>query len=97
MKEYYECHITMLGEPEKIRPIIVEEGWTFSAIEGDPDLGPGLKCYATKHFNIKIDQKTVERLVHNEARHLNEYKNLNILRTKVEKVVYDDRSWGKRP
>lgn len=50
-KAYIEAHVTLIGDPEELRPKVEETGWTFSCIFGDPNLGPGVKCYATMLFS----------------------------------------------
>lgn len=100
MKEYYECHITMdasrpawpegLGRMGLTR-MVEDMGWSFSAINGDPDLGPGLKCYATRQFNTKHPKEDVIKWLDEAAKVLYNNK-ITVLRRKVELVIHDDRS-----
>jgi len=95
MKEYYEVHITM--DPEDKDRIyctkaVESHGWTFSAIAGDPDLGPGLKCYATKQFNKKHSVIDLASQMNTVAKSLKDDYNMKVLRRKIEVVVHDDRS-----
>lgn len=94
MKPYYECHITMdhsAGDVIAIAEKVKAVGWTFSCINGDPDLGPGVKCYATKQFNcLRYDIHDVIDWLELAAEALSEQR-CNIIRKKVEKVLYDVR------
>lgn len=91
MKEYYECHITMLGNPEQIKRYAEGVNWIFSKIDGDPNLGEGVKCYATRQYNINrtiediiLELDSVSILIRQAAKAI-------ILRKKIEKVIYDER------
>jgi hypothetical protein len=88
---YFECHVTMLGHATEIRPEVERRKWKFSMIDGDPVLGDGIKCYATKLFNRRVGQDKVTEELLTIA---NELKNLGftVLRRKVEMVIFDDRS-----
>lgn len=95
MPEYYECHITMLGNPKLIKPLVEEQKWKFSAIDGDPVLGDGIKCYATKLFPAKLGEDDVKASLVATAAALtcnSGDDDLEVIRTKIERVVYDDRS-----
>lgn len=91
MSSYYECHITMEGNPEKIRPVVESRKWKFSCIDGDINLGDGIKCYATKQFNKKFDAKTIQSKLFDMAIVI-EHFDIRVLRRKVEVVIFDDRS-----
>ena len=89
-KQYYECHVTMEGDPTAIRPIVEETGWKFSAIYDDIILGEGLKCYATMHYNVRKPEDEVLLLLHDVANFI-EASGVKVLRRKVERVIYDNR------
>jgi hypothetical protein len=96
-KSYYECHITLEGDPSIIKPIVEDDlRWKFSAIDGDIVLGSGVKCYATKHYNTKIPEKDIMYLLFLAAEHLEFFK-IKVLRRKIEKVIFDDRSSKVKP
>jgi hypothetical protein len=90
-KTYYECHVTMLGDPETIRPHVESRKWKFSAIDGDPVLGEGLKCYATRLFSSRFKTEDIVNNLLNVADELSK-QGCNVLRRKVELVIYDDKS-----
>lgn len=89
-KQYYECHITMLGDPVVIRPFVEELKWKFSCIDGDPSLGDGLKCYATYFFNAKLTEQAVINKLQAVGMALRTV-GINVIRLKTERVVYDTR------
>lgn len=89
MKNYYEAHITTKNHvPEKI---ITDLGWKYSKIDGDPTFGVGIKCYATKLFNVRHDKSVVLAELHKVADILST-GGYNVIRRKIELVIYDDRS-----
>lgn len=89
MKTYYECHITFMV-PDGWEPRIA--GWTYSRIDGDPTLGEGVKSYLTRFYRSELLVDRVIEHVENAAKELADSSpQVRILRTKVEKVVYDNR------
>lgn len=94
MKQYYELHITMQEPPERrehIAGLVEKQGWTFSAIEGDPILGAGVKMYATQHLNPRhVTAEQAQGVVDFQAKVLEGY-GANVIRRKVEFVHYDAR------
>jgi hypothetical protein len=88
---YFECHVTMLGDPKVIRPEVEQRKWKFSVIDGDPVLGEGVKCYATRLFNKRLGQEVVQKQLLEIADELSNI-GFNVLRRKVELVIFDDRS-----
>lgn len=106
MKQYYECHVTISSgwcdkeriDYDRVTAQLCTEinGWTWSEITGDPDLGPGKKWYATKHFNVrkKIENviAAVDSLASALARSTPGMGRILVLRRKVELVVHDVRT-----
>ena len=92
MKQYYECHVTMLGKSLELKPIVESTGWIFSCIENDICLGEGVKCYATMHYShSKHTTAQVVENVHTVAQNLRSL-GVDVIREKVELVIYDSRS-----
>lgn len=89
-KTYYECHITLNGDPKRIETAVKNLCWKFSKIDGDPVMGDGVKCYATRHFNARKSPKFVLMFMHDTADCLS--RSFEVTRRKVELVIFDDRS-----
>lgn len=89
-KQYYECHITCEGDKLATALAIDKIGWTFSCIDGDPDLGSGTKCYATKQFNARHEDDGVIGQLTTAAIQLRKL-GVKVLREKVELVLFDKR------
>lgn len=89
---YYECHITMCGNREEIKAKVKGciEGWKFSAIDGDPVLGAGVLCYATRHYNSRTKRDRVIEMMGMVSAVLRE-AGLTVIRQKVELVVFDTK------
>jgi hypothetical protein len=86
----FECHITITPGPLKlvdIQQIVQDQGWKFSCIQGDPDLGDSSFCYATRWFDDKQHAITTTHMFKDRFEKLN----LTIVRVKVEQVVHDSR------
>lgn len=79
------------GPPGRLKGWIEQMGWKFSAIDGDPNLGAGVKAYATRQFNKRFSQESMVVLL-NAAADALEGRQVKIIRRKVELVIYDDRS-----
>lgn len=90
MTKYYECHITLADDLVKSEEAVVLTGWKFSKIYGDPVLGKHLFSYATKHYSIAIPEELVVDAMGKVFNQLKE-SGLNVIRQKVELVVYDSK------
>lgn len=93
---YYECHITMKGNPVVLKPQVEVSGWKFSAIDGDIDLGDGVKCYATMHYPAR---NMAEEVIATVKGYAGAYKflGIDVLRSKVELVIYDSKQDKDKP
>lgn len=92
-KRYFEAHVTMEAPPSeapRVAAAVKAIGWRFSAINGDPILGDGVKMYATTHWNERIGIEVAVRRLHQAAGMLGAQH--KVVRRKVELVLYDDRS-----
>lgn len=87
--EYWELHVTMECTGKERAMVDALTGWTYSNITDDPILGPGAKCYATRHFHIKQPEQFVVDAVRFASSVLKQ-AGANVLRRKVERVVYDE-------
>ena len=96
MQEYYECHVTVQPDEQcptrktNIKRLVEQVNWTFSSIDGDPDFGAGIKCYATFHFHKTTKQERIIEKMEALADQLKSHGH-KVLRTKIELVVYDNR------
>ena len=109
MKPYYECHITIEPIKERdwrrdtdhkfdqpiteIKAAVKAVKWKFSCIDGDPELGPGIKCYATMHYSFRKDEQWVKNRLKEISAKLEDL-GLKIKRTKIEVVIYDSLQIG---
>lgn len=91
-KQYYECHVTMEGDKSHIEKCVESIGWKFSAIDKDIILGDGVKCYATMHYSkSKYADEQIIAFVEDASYNLASM-GCNVIRSKVELVVFDRRS-----
>lgn len=94
MYDQYEIHLTILGHPgENKRIVEAMSRWHFSMIDGDPVLGPGLKQYATAHFEFP-DGDMVDSFLPAKTEALRmqkflEENEVNVIRVKIEKIMFD--------
>lgn len=99
-KSYYECHITMNCPTEAHRmaakQVTERLGWKFSTIQGDIVLGDGSKSYATRHYNVRHSEAAVLVALMQAADELARH-GAAVVRRKMERVIYDDRSAKVRP
>ena len=89
---YYECHITLALTPKDMKQAVESfNGWTYSAINGDPDLGESLFCYATRRASAGHDLMKVIEVMGRVANGL-ELCGGVVLRQKVELVMFDTKA-----
>lgn len=89
MKPYYECHITFMGEIRH-EALVRALKWKFSKIDGDPTLGAGIKCYATRQYSCRRPQQLIQNTMDAIAVKMR-MQGAQVLRQKIEKVVFDQR------
>ena len=93
---YYECHITLALTPKDMKQAVESfNGWSYSAINGDPDLGESLFCYATRRASAGFDLMKVIEVMGQVANGL-ELCGGTVLRQKVELVMFDTKGLDKR-
>jgi hypothetical protein len=93
--KYYELHITIGGSGEdegRIENEVKSIGWSFSKIDGDIQLGKGVKYYATTRLNPNrwTDTKVLDFLIGTSSDLTD--RGLLILREKIEVVIHDSRT-----
>jgi len=85
----YECHITIRDSQPlaSIQFIVHGNGWKFSRIANDPDLGDSTFCYATRWFD------SLDAAIQNvkDTADVFEAAKLTVVRRKIEQVVSDVR------
>jgi hypothetical protein len=89
----YEVHITMDHVPDKLstQVFLTSYNWSYSAIDGDPHLGPRVFHYATKHYDADVhDLRYVLQRTEDLIELLTKQK-CSVVRHKVELVVFDSR------
>lgn len=87
MKQYYECHVTFLPRGEVVAP----PGWVHTKIDGDFNLGEGVKHYITRQSNARTSTEAgCVEMVENAAAQLLAAGH-SVLRVKLEMVLYDRR------
>lgn len=92
-KTYYECHVTMTGDRNLAEHAVANllGTWRFSSIDGDANFGNGVKHYATIQLNTKIGLEAAVAQVLDAGKFLR-FKGLEVIREKVEEVLFDTRS-----
>lgn len=89
--QYYECHITFENtDPDRTKTEILNLGWKYSRIDGDPVMGDGVKQYATKHYPKRLGDSVVLNNVERVSMLLS---HLGVTRSKVELVLHDTKSF----
>src|SRR5690349_14796286 len=87
----FEAHLTFNGyyEHRLVGYLRDNPHWTkifsFSRIDGDPDLGKDTRCYLTAHSNDYTKLREAMDLIEEELK----FNDIKTLRKKVEKIVYD--------
>lgn len=90
---YWECHITLKDKQSAKNCVEKVIGWKHSQIDGDPQLGDGVKQYATKNFKPTMSVEEVLHELQGSARCLRNW-GFPVLREKIELVMYDTK--GKK-
>lgn len=89
----YEVHITMdyVSDKLSLQVFLNSYNWSYSAIDGDPLLGPGVFHYATKHYDADIHDLRYVLSRAEELMALLAIQGNSVTRHKVELVVFDSR------
>lgn len=86
----YEGHITITTPKiadlyHALEPLAKELGYHFSCISGWDDLGPGRRCYFTRH---SFNGVSLETRMLNDAAEITK-RGYRVERVKVEKTIQD--------
>lgn len=89
MAESFEAHITIdkkySYKLDRLLEYFLSIKWKFSAIDGDPILGAGSKCYLTAHDTNQVVLK--ERMDY-VVMVLSQY-DIPYIRLKIEHIIFD--------
>jgi hypothetical protein len=94
-RHYYEAHVTFTG-PRVFEDLVKHHNWRYSAIDGDANLGDGVKQYATRQYNSRLEVGEIIHLLDEMAKILSD-NGASVVRVKLEAVLYDSRSSLVRP
>lgn len=86
-KPEFECHVTFPAADAEGVEALDLPGWSFSKIDGDPEMGKGVLCYLTAHYHTQDIALLAMGIVCGRA----EIAGLHPMRAKVEHVIYDRR------
>ena len=87
----YECHITIaLADAEAGERVAKELHWSTSQIERDPVLGKDSYFYLTTHDS---QLARIKSRMHHASFELKE-AGVNVIREKIEHIVYDTKMGG---
>lgn len=90
--QYLECHITFIADRARGEQACQELSWLFSAIDGDPVLGEGVRCYATRHYNFRRhNPDAIWALMQKLRESLEKHYGFEVTRCKIELVTHDER------
>lgn len=94
---YYELHITVVPLPSNtaqdefaMQELLSQfDNWHFSKIDGDPELGAGVKLYATSNVAIQHGFNRAKAVLFMMQDELKRH-GFNVVRKKIETVVLDE-------
>ena len=89
---YFEAHLTVeTSYKDQIKAIGEKHKWKYSEINGDPDLGPGTRCYLTKHYKHDDNFHSITNELDYVLYEIRGEVKFTKVRHKIELVMFDLR------